>query len=90
MACAVVAFLGALFTAMAGVLATVLFSIFCKVFEDADELNIKAHLGTRMYVLVWLATTFSLATFGFHAAVCSKKVREKMIISCYPPPIPRS
>ena len=89
-ACAVVAFLGSLFTAMAGVLATVLFSIFCKVFEDADELNINAHLGTRMYVLVWMAIIFSLAAFGFHAGACSMKLREKRIISCYDPPILRS
>ena len=72
---AVISFISALFTTVASVVATVLYSIFRNVFVNAEELNVKAHLGSRMYALVWLASGFSLAAFAFHTSLCWKKVR---------------
>ncbi|KAL1852975.1 hypothetical protein Plec18167_005631 [Paecilomyces lecythidis] len=57
-------FLTALFTIVASVISTVMWSIFRNVFmSNAVDLNIKAYLGTRMLVFMWIASALTLIGF---------------------------
>lgn len=67
----VLSFITALFTIVASVVATVMFSIFKGVFTRTEyELNIQAELGTRMLVFMWIASAFNLIAFLFQFISC--------------------
>ncbi|ORY87782.1 actin cortical patch SUR7/pH-response regulator pali [Protomyces lactucae-debilis] len=62
----IISFVAALFSVGQAVVATVLFSIFSSVINDnLPDLNVKASLGTPMFVLAWLSAGFSLVAFIF-------------------------
>ncbi|OJJ49604.1 hypothetical protein ASPZODRAFT_109141 [Penicilliopsis zonata CBS 506.65] len=81
----IITFLVALFTVAASIVATVMFVLFRNVFVSAsEELNIKAWLGIRMMVFMWIASAFSLLAFilqfGSCCAACcgGRKARKAM------------
>lgn len=60
----VITFLTGLFTIAASVIATVMFSIFERVFgTNGAHLNIKAKLGTRMLAFMWIASGCTFLAF---------------------------
>jgi len=56
---------------------TVLYCVFRSVFESAPEFNIRASLGGRMYVFVWLAAGFAVVGFAANVASCWGRVRRR-------------
>ena len=80
----VIVFLNALFTIVASVIATVMFSIFKNVFTSRADLNIKAWLGTRMLAFMWIASAFNLFAFilqlaSFCASCCGGRKARKQL-----------
>lgn len=68
---AIFTFLIALFTIVASVVATVMFTIFSNVFmSNAIDLNIKAYLGKRMLAFMWTASGLNLIGFIIQVASC--------------------
>lgn len=66
-------FFTALTTIVASAIATVMFMIFKNVFTDnsqAQELNIKAEIGTRMLVYMWAASACVFIGFIIQVASC--------------------
>lgn len=61
-------FLGALLTTVATVLATAIFIIFRNAAQSVSELNIKANIGIKMFVFMWIAAAFSI--FAFLIQMC--------------------
>ncbi|KIW72499.1 hypothetical protein PV04_00684 [Phialophora macrospora] len=59
-----------LFTAVATVIATVMFIIFRNKFQGAADLNIHAHLGEPMFAFMWIATGFDLIGFIMQVGTC--------------------
>ncbi|KAI9376805.1 SUR7/PalI family-domain-containing protein [Aspergillus egyptiacus] len=82
----IITFLTALFTIVAAVIATVMFTIFKNIFTDgqAFELNIRAELGNRMLAFMWIAAAFNLLAFivefGSCCAACcgGRKARKQL------------
>jgi hypothetical protein len=66
----IVAFLAALFTTVATVIATVMFVIFRNTFAGAADLNIEAHIGSEMYAFMWIAAGFNLIGFFMQIGTC--------------------
>lgn len=60
----------ALFTTIAAVIATTLFCVFRRVFEERPDLNISGDLGVKMFVFVWMAVGASAAAFVVSCWVC--------------------
>ncbi|KAF9886126.1 hypothetical protein FE257_012061 [Aspergillus nanangensis] len=86
----ILTFLAALFTIVASVVATVMFSIFKNVFTSADyDLNITAELGTRMLAFMWIASGCNLIAFiiqfGSCCAACcgGRKARKQYRMSVH-------
>lgn len=63
-------FLGALFTTVATVIATVLFIIFQDTITSATQLNIKANVGTEMFVFMWIAAGTSIIAWLVQFGLC--------------------
>jgi hypothetical protein len=63
-------FLGALFTTAAAIIATAMFIIFKDVITSATELNIKASVGTEMFVFMWIAAGASIIAWLIHMGMC--------------------
>ncbi|KAL4888455.1 SUR7/PalI family-domain-containing protein [Aspergillus ambiguus] len=81
----VLTFLTALFTIVASVVATVMFSIFKNVFTSPSyDLNIEAELGDRMMAFMWIASACNLIAFiiqfGNCCAACcgGRKARKQL------------
>ena len=53
-------FVNAAFLVIASVVATVLFVIMRDVFNDAEQVNINAQIGSAMFAMIWTATVFAL------------------------------
>jgi len=51
----ILTFLGALFTAVAAVIATVLFIIMQNAITSVTEINVGASIGTEMFAFMWIA-----------------------------------
>ncbi|KAH2523228.1 hypothetical protein KXW70_006280 [Aspergillus fumigatus] len=81
----ILTFLAALFTIVASVVATVMFSIFKNVFTSSGyDLNIGAELGSRMMAFMWIASAVNLLAFilelGSCCAACcgGRKARKEL------------
>ncbi|GFF41687.1 hypothetical protein IFM58399_06354 [Aspergillus lentulus] len=81
----ILTFLAALFTIVASVVATVMFSIFKNVFTSSGyDLNIGGELGARMMAFMWIASAFNLLGFilelGSCCAACcgGRKARKEL------------
>lgn len=66
----VIVFLNALFTIVAAIVATVMFSIFKNVFISQADLNIKASLGAQMMAFMWIAAAFNFLAFVVQLGSC--------------------
>ena len=79
----ILAFLTALFTVVATVIATAMFIIFEHVFAGQTEVNIKASLGRQMFVFMWIAAGATLVAFilelatSFAQCCCGCRCRRK-------------
>lgn len=60
----------ALFTTIAAVIATALFCVFRRVFQERPDLNIHGSLGVKIFVFVWMAAGTSAAAFVVSCWVC--------------------
>jgi len=67
---ALLTFAALLFTAVASVVATVMFVIFKTKFSGAEDLNIRTHLGAPMLAFMWTATGLNLVGFGMQLSTC--------------------
>lgn len=67
---ALIAGTAALFTTIAAVIATTLFCVFRRVFEERPDLNIRGDLGVKMFVFVWMAVGASASAFVVSCWVC--------------------
>jgi len=69
------AFISALLSTTASIIATAMFSVFKKVITSQAELNIGASLGAQMFAFMWIGTAFSVAgwVIHFHLACVSRK-----------------
>lgn len=65
-ALAIWTFIGALLTAAAAVIATVMFIIFKNVITSQKSLNIGAAIGTQMFVFMWIAAACNVLGFALH------------------------
>ncbi|CCT68494.1 uncharacterized protein FFUJ_07281 [Fusarium fujikuroi IMI 58289] len=75
----VLAFFTAVLISLAAIIATVI-SVAAKVALTAqDQLNIKANIGIKMFVFMWLAAIFTDVAFLLHAAMscCCRPNRDK-------------
>lgn len=77
-----VAFIGALFTVVAAVLAQILGIIVRNVINGLTDINLKATLGKKFYVLIWIAAGFALVywltiTFTICCCVPDRASRRK-------------
>lgn len=79
----ILTFAALLSTAVAAVIATVMFVIFKNKFASASEVNIYAKLGAPMLVFMWIAVGFNLVGFlvqiGTCCGVCCCTGRRKAI-----------
>lgn len=53
-------FLAALLITVASIIATVMFIIMARVFNDADQLNVKASIGVEMFAFMWVASALAI------------------------------
>ncbi|KAI9728894.1 MAG: hypothetical protein M1834_007152 [Cirrosporium novae-zelandiae] len=70
---AILCFLAALTTTVAVIIATVMFVIFCNVFETASGIasfNVKPSLGTEMFAFMWIAAGFSIVAWLVQTSMC--------------------
>lgn len=63
-------FVAALLTTVATVLATVLFIIFRNAITSVTEINIGAHVGTEMFVFMWIASGASIIAWLIQMGLC--------------------
>lgn len=73
---ALVSFVDAVLIVVGSVIGTVISLVFKYAAESQSELNIRAYVGTRMLVFVWVASGFGLAAFVIHAGLgccCASK-----------------
>lgn len=66
----ILTFASLLFTAAGSVIATVMFAIFKNQFSGAEDLNIRASLGTPMLAFMWIGTGFNLIGFLMQVGTC--------------------
>lgn len=66
----ILTFASLLFTAAGSVIATVMFVIFKNQFSGAEDLNIRASLGTPMLAFMWIGTGFNLIGFIIQVGTC--------------------
>lgn len=66
----ILTFAALLLTAVASVVATVMFVIFRDKFSGAADLNIRAELGTPMLAFMWIATGLNLIGFLMQIGTC--------------------
>jgi len=66
----ILAFLAALFTTVATVVATVMYIIFRNTFAGAADFNIEAHIGSEMFAFMWIATGFNLIGLFMQLGTC--------------------
>lgn len=66
---ALVSFVDAVLIVVASVIGTVISWVFKYAAESQSELNIRADVGTRMLVFVWVASGFALMAFVIHAGL---------------------
>ncbi|KAF2275145.1 uncharacterized protein EI97DRAFT_78536 [Westerdykella ornata] len=62
--------INALLVIVASVIATAMFVIFRNVISGVAELNISSELGLSMFVFMWIASAFALATALIHSGLC--------------------
>jgi len=69
------AFISALLSTTASIIATAMFSIFKRVITSQAGLNIGASLGAQMFAFMWIGTAFSVAGWvvHFYLACVSRK-----------------
>lgn len=67
---AILAFLNALFTTVASVLATVMFVIFKNTISGVAELNIGAEIGVTMFAFMWVASAFTIFAWLVQMGLC--------------------
>lgn len=67
---AILAFLNALFTTVASVLATVMFVIFKNTISGVAELNIGAKIGTTMFAFMWVASAMTIFAWLVQMGLC--------------------
>ena len=68
---AIFAFLSALMTTAATLIATVMFLIFKNVVQDAEEdINIEASLGTKMFAFMWIAAVCTMVGWIVQLSLC--------------------
>lgn len=67
---AILAFLNALFTTVASVLATVMFIIFRNTIGGVAELNIGADIGITMFAFMWVASAFTIFAWLVQMGLC--------------------
>jgi hypothetical protein len=73
---ALISFIDAVLIVVASVIGTVISWVFKYAAESQSELNIRAYVGTRMMVFVWVASGFALMAFVIHAGLgccCASK-----------------
>jgi hypothetical protein len=63
LAIAPLTFFAALCTTIATILATAIFIILKVAAQSVGELNIKAKIGVKMFVFMWIAAVFSILAF---------------------------
>lgn len=63
-------FLGALFTTVATVIATVMFIIFSNVATSVAELNIGASIGKEMFAFMWIGAACSIIPWIIQLCLC--------------------
>ncbi|KAE9986503.1 hypothetical protein EG328_005389 [Venturia inaequalis] len=63
-------FLAALCTTIATILATVIFIILKMAAESVAELNLKAKIGVKMFVFMWIAAGFSILALLIQLCLC--------------------
>ncbi|KAI5359779.1 hypothetical protein Slin14017_G093400 [Septoria linicola] len=66
----IITFLAALLTTAASIIATVMFIIMQNVITGATELNIRASIGTQMFVFMWIAAGASVIAFIIQMGMC--------------------
>ena len=68
---AIFAFISALTTTVATVIATIMFVIFKNVIESAAaEIDIGANLGGKMFAFMWIASSFSIIAWLIQMGLC--------------------
>jgi len=67
---AILVFIGALLTAGASIVATVMFIIFQVAITSATDLNIKANIGIEMFVFMWIAAVAAIVAWLTHMGMC--------------------
>lgn len=75
---ALAGFLDALLVVVASVIGTVISLVFKYAAESQSDLNIRAYVGLRMLVFVWVASGFALLAFVIHAGLgcCCASTRD--------------
>ena len=63
-------FLAALFTAVASVLATVMFIIMQNAITQVQQLNIGASIGIEMFVFMWIAAGTAILAWIIQLSLC--------------------
>ncbi|PPJ50146.1 hypothetical protein CBER1_04849 [Cercospora berteroae] len=66
----IITFVAALLTTAAAIIATVMFIIMQNAITSATELNIRASIGTQMFVFMWIASTASVLAFAIQLGMC--------------------
>lgn len=79
----ILGFINAALVVIASVVATVLFVIMRNVLNDAQQVNIEAHIGNTMFAMIWIAAAFALLAWIIDLALmccCTsrRKVRKQM------------
>ncbi|KAF8477036.1 SUR7/PalI family-domain-containing protein [Kalaharituber pfeilii] len=64
-------------TTIAAVMASTIYSLFRSTFEVAPEVTVKGILGEEMFVYMWMAAGFSIASFILHTLLCCFTRSEK-------------
>lgn len=67
---AILAFLNALFTTVASVLATVMFIIFRNTISGVAELNIGAEIGITLFAFMWVASAMTIFAWIVQMGLC--------------------
>jgi len=73
---ALVSLIDAIMIVAASVIGTVISWVFKYAAESQSDLNIRAYVGTRMMVFVWIASGFAIMAFVIHAGLgccCASK-----------------
>ena len=79
---AILAFLNALFTTVASVLATVMFVIFKNTISGVAELNIGAEIGITMFAFMWVASAMTIFAWLFQMGLCCCCASRRDVKKC--------